>query len=150
MHPVERVEVEVDERGQGHDARRVHDDVDSAVRGLGGVVEGRHLGLVGHVGTEGDGLSAGLGDRGDGLVGLGLVARVVHDDGVSLGGQTLGGLAADATGTSGDDRDAGEALLTVETVGVGMPVCSLMALLLVAAGVAMLRPPTGTTLTLLR
>lgn len=106
MHPVQGVEVEVDQRGQGHHTGRVNDDVHPAERGLGRVEEGGHLGLVGHVGADGDGFPAGLGDRGDGLVGLGLVARVVHDDGVSVGREALGGLPADSAGSAGDDGHA--------------------------------------------
>lgn len=90
------------------------DDVDAAEGLLGGVEEGGDLRLLGDVGPEGDGLPARLTDRRDRLVGLGGVARVVHDDGVSLTGQPLGALAADAAGPTGDDRDArgGARLLT--------------------------------------
>lgn len=141
VHPVEGVEVEVDERGQRHDTRRVDDDVDPAVRVLRRVEEGRDLVLVGHIGTDGDRLPALLGDRGDGLVGLGLIARVIDDDGKSVGGEALGGLAADPPRTAGDDGD------TEGRTAGGLLTHDVAPCRDWGSG---LRFPTGTTLTLKR
>ena len=100
---VEDVEVEVGERGEVHPARGVDDDVDAAEALRGGGEQRLDGVLVGDVGLDGDRvLRARLLD---GRVGLLLVARVVDDDLVAVGGEPSYDRAADPARTTGDDCD---------------------------------------------
>jgi hypothetical protein len=107
VHPVERVEVQLGHGGQVHHTGHVGDHVDAAVPLLGQVKNGSDGRLVGHVRLDRDGGPAGGLDRRHGVLGLGLVARVDDDDVLAVGREPLGDRTADATGSAGDDRDAG-------------------------------------------
>jgi hypothetical protein len=91
---VERVEVEVGERGEIHAAGGVDDGVDAAEALGGGVEQGFDRVLVGDIGLDGDRVVRTR--LLDGGVGLLLVAGVVDDDLVAVGGESSHDRAADS------------------------------------------------------
>jgi len=99
--------VELGERLEQHDARRVDDDVDAAEPLLGVVEERARLGLVGDVGAERARGAAGLSDPGDDLLGAVGVTGVGGDDSETVGREALDDGAANATRAAGHDRGAG-------------------------------------------
>ena len=93
------------ERRELVDAGVVDEDVEPAERLLRLGEQALDVGLLRHVGLDGDGLAALAGDLGDDAVGPFLAGGVVDDDGRPLGRQVPGDGGADALGRAGDDGD---------------------------------------------
>jgi hypothetical protein len=106
QHPIQVGEIEGRDRPEGHGPGHVHQDVDAAEGGLDRVEGRAHVLLIGDIAPDGDRGTTGLGDRRDGLVGTGPVARIVHGHGHAVACEPFGHDTPDGARASGDERDA--------------------------------------------
>ncbi|CAA9297142.1 MAG: hypothetical protein AVDCRST_MAG40-109 [uncultured Gemmatimonadaceae bacterium] len=104
MHPIERGQVEVGDRAEGHQPRRVHNHVDPAELPLRRVEHRRDRGLVRGVCLHGDGAATRPRDFARRRVRLRRAPGVVHHAGEAVAREARDHRPPDAAGGAGDDR----------------------------------------------